>query len=45
MILNLVVVISLVTFGLSETYDTIEDVPNVDWDFIIIGGIHAGTFG
>ena len=43
MFLSLAVVASLVTFGLSATYDKIEDLPNVDWDFIVVGGICAGT--
>ena len=40
MFLSLVVVTSLVTLGLSTTYDTTDDLPNIDWDFIIVGGIH-----
>jgi len=44
MFLSLALVVSLVTFGLCATYNTIEDVPSVDWDFIIVGGIYTGTF-
>ncbi|KAF5353361.1 hypothetical protein D9756_007863 [Leucocoprinus leucothites] len=43
MLLNLAVVAGLAARCLSATYDNIEDVPDVDWDFIIVGGGAAGS--
>lgn len=36
---NLVVVVGLATLGFGATYDNISDVPHVNWDFIIVGGV------
>ena len=54
MFLSLAVVTSLVTLSLSATYNTVVNLPTVQWDFIIVGGIflvsvvkmlqHADTF-
>jgi len=39
MFLSLAVVTSLVTLSLSATYNTVVNLPTVQWDFIIVGGI------
>ena len=39
MFLSLAVVTSLVTYSLSATYNQVDDLPTVEWDFIIVGGI------
>jgi len=39
MFLKLAVVTSLVTLSLSATYNAVENLPTVQWDFIIVGGI------
>jgi len=38
MFLNLAIVTSLVTLSLSATYNTVDNLPTVQWDFIIVGG-------
>jgi len=38
MFLNLAVVTSLVTLSLSATYNTVDNLPPCQWDFIIVGG-------
>ncbi|KAF5351272.1 hypothetical protein D9756_008220 [Leucocoprinus leucothites] len=43
MFLNLAVITGLVSCCLSATYDKPDDVPNIDWDFIIVGGGTAGS--
>ena len=39
MFLKLAVATSLVTLSLSATYNTVENLSAVQWDFIIVGGI------
>ncbi|KAF9445819.1 GMC oxidoreductase [Macrolepiota fuliginosa MF-IS2] len=40
---RLVVVVGLASIGLCAVYGTIQDVPSVKWDFIIVGGGTAGS--
>lgn len=34
---------SLVTYSLSATHNQVDDLPTVEWDFIIVGGGTAGS--
>ncbi|KAF5351273.1 hypothetical protein D9756_008221 [Leucocoprinus leucothites] len=43
MFLSWAVIAGLASRCLSATYDKPDDVPNVDWDFIIVGGGTAGS--
>ncbi|KAJ3564744.1 hypothetical protein NP233_g8092 [Leucocoprinus birnbaumii] len=43
MLLKLAIVAGLSTVCLSATYDQVENVPRIDWDFIIVGGGVAGS--
>ncbi|KAF9445825.1 GMC oxidoreductase, partial [Macrolepiota fuliginosa MF-IS2] len=43
MFLKLALVIGLGSVGLCATYGTIQDVPDIKWDFIIVGGGTAGS--
>ncbi|KAF9444132.1 GMC oxidoreductase [Macrolepiota fuliginosa MF-IS2] len=41
--LRLALILGLGSVGLCTTYSTIQDVPNIKWDFIIVGGGTAGS--
>ncbi|KAF9447313.1 GMC oxidoreductase [Macrolepiota fuliginosa MF-IS2] len=43
MFLRLVLVVGLASLGLCATYGTIQAVPDIKWDFIIVGGGTAGS--
>ncbi|KAF9440383.1 hypothetical protein P691DRAFT_767837 [Macrolepiota fuliginosa MF-IS2] len=43
MFLNLVFTVGLGSLGLCATNSTTQDVSNVKWDFIIVGGGTAGS--
>ncbi|KAF9445820.1 GMC oxidoreductase [Macrolepiota fuliginosa MF-IS2] len=43
MLLNLAIVVGLSSLGLCATYGSIQELPNIKWDFIIVGGGTAGS--
>ncbi|KXN84482.1 L-sorbose 1-dehydrogenase [Leucoagaricus sp. SymC.cos] len=43
MIFQSIIVVALASVGLSATYDNVANIPDLDWDFIIVGGGTAGS--
>lgn len=43
MYINLILSAFLASFGYCKTYNAIDDIPGIEWDFIIVGGGTAGS--